>query len=273
MKDFATRHLAAIVLMGLVSTLFAQFLPEEIAQRAFIGDFLSTAEIIKAEEIGEGVTKPIRLTLRKDGREERAAWKNPSGWQYGFWEGWQYEIAAYRMDKLLGLGMIPPTVERDYLGKKGSLQYWAKVETSLLKIVENKIKIPDEFLDRTEKAKYLTRAFDSLIANEDRTQQNMLYTKDWRGILIDHSRSFRKGPEFSDRLLYGQGAKGRPLPFRRLPRSFVDRIKALTFESIRTAVGPYLTDEEIRAVMARKDLVLKEIEEMIRAQGEAKVLY
>ena len=273
MKDSAIRHLTAIVLMGLVSTLFAQFLPEEIAQRISIEDFLSTAEIIKAEDIGEGVTKPFRLTLRKDGREERAAWKNPSGWQYGFWEGWQYEIAAYRMDKLLDLDMIPPTVEREYLGKKGSLQFWTKVETSLLKLMENKIRIPDEFLDRTEKAKYLIRAFDSLIANEDRTQQNLLYTKDWRSILIDHSRSFRKGAEFSDRLLYGQSAKGRPLPFRRLPRAFVDRIKALTFESIRTAVAPYMTEEEIRAVMARKDLVLKEIEEMIRAQGEAKVLY
>ncbi len=273
MKLRTIRRPATIVLVALASAAFAQFRPEEIAQREAIEDFLASAEIVKAEDIPEGVTKPIRLTLRKDGREERAAWKNPSGWQLGFWEGWQYEIAAYRMDKLLGLDMIPPTVEREYLGKKGSLQFWATVETSLLKVAENNIRIPDEFLDRTEKAKYLIRAFDSLIANEDRTQQNMLYTKDWRSILIDHSRSFRKGPEFSNRLLYGQGAKPRPLLFRRLPRAFVDRIKSLTFESVRTAVGPYLSDEEIQAVLARKDLVLKEIEDMIRANGEDKVLY
>jgi hypothetical protein len=267
------RSLAVFALAGLTASALAQFTPDEVAQRAALENFLSTAEIVKAEDVGEGVTKPIRLTLRKDGREERGIWKNPSGLQLGAWEGWQYEIAAYRMDKLLGLNMVPPTVEREYLGKRGSLQFWTTVATSLLKVVENKIPFPPEAMEGLERAKYLTRAFDSLIANEDRTQQNVLYTKDWRTILIDHSRSFRKGPEYTERLLYGRQAKGRPLLFRRLPRAFVECIRSLTFETIRSAVGPYLTDEEINAVLARKALVLKEIDDMIRANGEAQVLY
>jgi len=125
---------------------------EEIAERPSIEEFLATAEIVEAEDIGEGVTKPIRLTLRKDGREERGVWKNPSGMLFGHWDNWKSEIAAYRMDKLLGLNMIPPTVGREYKGKRGSLQFWATVETSLIKIIENKVRIPDEFLDRTERA-------------------------------------------------------------------------------------------------------------------------
>jgi len=273
MKRYIRRTAFPLVLVALATAAVAQFTPEEIAQRAAIEDFLAAAEIIRAEDIGEGVTKPIRLTLRKDGREERGVWKNPSGMMFGHWDNWTSEIAAYRMDKLLGLGMIPPTVEREYRGKRGSLQFWATVETSLLKVIENKVRIPDEFNERVERSKYLTRAFDSLIANEDRTQQNTLYTNDWRCILIDHSRSFLKGPEFSRQLLYGKNAKKRPLLFRRLPREFVDRIRALTVESIRAAVGPYLNDEEIQAVMARKDLVLKEIEERIQDQGEDKVIY
>jgi hypothetical protein len=268
-----SRPLVLAALAALATPAFAQFKPEEIAERPSIEEFLATAEIVEAEDIGEGVTKPIRLTLRKDGREERGVWKNPSGMLFGHWDNWKSEIAAYRMDKLLGLNMIPPTVGREYKGKRGSLQFWATVETSLIKIIENKVRIPDEFLDRTERAKYLTRAFDSLIANEDRTQQNTLYTKDWRCILIDHSRSFLKEPEFRKRLLYGKNASKRPLLFRRLPRAFVDGIKALTAESIRAAVGPYLEDEEIAAVLDRKALVLQEIDEMIRAQGEDKVIY
>ncbi|MBN2206243.1 MAG: hypothetical protein JW742_02460 [Candidatus Aminicenantes bacterium] len=267
-------------LFPLVLTLLAvargastQFTPDEIAERPLIEEFLATADIIGAEDIGEGVTKPIRLTLRKDGRVERGVWKNPSGVLFGHWDNWTSEIAAYRMDKLLGLNMVPPTVAREYKGKRGSLQLWATVETSLMKIIEDKIRIPDEFLERTERAKYLTRAFDSLIANEDRTQQNTLYTKDWRCILIDHSRSFLKGPEYSAQLLYGKNAKKRPLLFRRLPRAFVDRIRALTPEAVRTAVAPYLDEDAIQAVLARKILVLQEIDERIRELGEEQVLY
>jgi hypothetical protein len=60
---------------------------------------------------------------------------------------------------------------------------------------------------------------------------------------------------------------------RMLPRDFVEKIRALDFRSIKNAVGSYLTDEEIRAVLARQKIILKEIDEMIREQGEDKVLY
>jgi hypothetical protein len=62
-------------------------------------------------------------------------------------------------------------------------------------------------------------------------------------------------------------------PFRQLPRSFVEKVKALDFDSIKNAVGPYLTDDEINAVLARKKLLLAEIEEMIEEMGEDMVLY
>jgi len=38
-------------------------------------------------------------------------------------------------------------------------------------------------------------------------------------------------------------------------------------------VGPYLTEKEIDAVIKRKDLLLAEIDLMIKENGEAKVLY
>ena len=119
----------------------------------------------------------------------------------------------------------------------------------------------------------MTRAFDSLIANEDRTQQNIRYTADWRTILIDHSRAFRSKKKFTRQLMYGsKGIKG-DQPIRQLPRDFMNRIKALTYEQIREAVGDYLTDKEIKAVMERKALLLQEIEMMIKKEGEDKFLY
>jgi hypothetical protein len=276
------KHVVIFVSLALAAawprTASAQFRPEEIAMRPAQEEFLRTAEIVRFEEIGEGVTKPFKLYLRKDGVELKAAWKNPSGMQLGFLEGWQYEIAAYRLDKLIGLNMVPPAVEREFQGKPGALVLWAENKYSLLKLIENGIRIPDSAMDHTEKMKWLTRAWDCLIANDDRTQQNLLYTEDWRVIVFDHSRAFRSEGEFATRLMFGRNgikktAQGAPMLFRRLPHWFLDKIKTLTFETIRDAVGPTLTDTEIRAVLTRRDLILREVAQMVKEQGEAAVLY
>ena len=256
----------------------AQFTPDEIAQRSQWEDFLQTAQVVKFEYIGEGVTKPIRVFLKQGDIEHKAAFKYSHGMQQGFWEGWQYEIAAYRMDKLLDLNMIPPAVERELDGKKGAFSFWAESQTSLLKMMEQGLSTPAAARDHTEKMKYLTRAFDSLIANEDRNQQNILFTEDWRTILIDHSRAFRSSQAFTEKLMFGANgiqkhADGSPFLFRQLPRAFVEKVKSLSFESVQGAVGPYLTDEEIRAVLTRKDLLLDEIATMIKEKGEPDVLY
>jgi hypothetical protein len=251
----------------------AQFTTSEIAQRGEWEEFLKTAEIVAHKDIGEGVTKPIRLFLKMGDVEASGAWKNPSGRMHGFLEGWQYEIAAYEMDKLLGLNMIPPTVEREFEGKKGSLQLWVELELSDLDRIEQKVNIPPSKIDNWNEKKYLTRAFDSLIANEDRTQQNIRYTKDWRVILIDHSRSFRSSKKFTKQLMFGKnGIQGAKL-IRYLPREFVEKVKALNFDVIKKAVGPYLKDKEIKSILLRKGLLLAEIEEMIKEKGEDKILY
>ena len=258
--------------------LFGQFKAEDIARRGEMETFLLTAEIVRSEPVGEGVTHPYRLYLKKGDFETTAFWKNPRGMTNGFLEGWQYEIAAYRLDKLIGLNMVPVTIEREFQGKKGDLSLYAEHEYSLLKVMDDKIQIPKEAQERVDRMKYLARAWACLVANDDLTQQNILYTADWRTILIDHSRAFRSTKEYTERLIYGaNGIKkfenGSPILFRQLPRWFVERIRGLTFESIKGAVGDTLTDSEIRSVLVRRGLLIKEIEAMIREQGEAKVLY
>jgi len=270
--------MAGVLFLAAVRPALAQFTTEELQQRPFWEKLLKTAPILRSERIGEGVTNPYALYLKNGDVEQKACWKNPSGIQDGFLEGWQYEIAAYELDKLVGLNMIPPTVERDFEGRPGALSYWATTECSLLQKEERKIEFPKDALPRIDNMKYITRAWDCLVGNEDRTQQNVRYTKDWRTILIDHSRAFRSSREFTDRLMFGKNgikkfADGKPILFRRLPRSFVEKIKALDFRTIRAAAGPYLTDNEIEAVLRRRTLLLAEIDEMIRGSGEDRVLY
>jgi hypothetical protein len=250
-----------------------QFTPQELAQRAELEEFLKTAKIEKVEKIGEGVTKPRRLYLKNEDMEASAVWKNPSGVQGSILEGWDYEIAAYLLDKLMNFGMVPPTVERSFRMSRGSCQLWVTLETSELKRRKEEIPIPEDKKEHVEKMMYLLRAWDSLIANIDRSLQNIRYTPDWRLILIDHSRSFRTKDMYTEKLLYGKnGIKGE-FPFEKLPRKFVNNLKALNRGKIQNAMGKYLTPSEIDCLLKRRDLLLAEINEMIAEKGEDQVLY
>ena len=60
---------------------------------------------------------------------------------------------------------------------------------------------------------------------------------------------------------------------RELPRAFVEKLKSLNFELISDIVGEYLTEKEINAVILRRGLILKVIDERIKELGEDKVLY
>lgn len=259
---------------------YGQFTAQEIAQRAQWEEFLQTADITKYELIGEGVTKPWKLYLKKGGIEKKAAWKNvDQDLGGGARDSWKYEIAAYRLDKLIGLNMVPPYVEREFQGKKGALSLWTESKYSVLEIMEQGIKVPETALKQVDDMKCVTRLWYCLIANDDPTQQNLKYTEDWRTILIDHSCAFRSNKEYTERLVFGINgikktqADGKPFLIRRVPRVLLDKIKALDFVSIKQAVGPYLTGKEIESIIARTKLIQAEIDAMIKESGEGKVLY
>ncbi len=252
-----------------------QFLPDELARREQWEEFIKTAEVIGSRQLTgpEAVTSPWVLTLKKGDVTHRGLWKNPRGRMGGFWEGWTYEIAAYLLDKHLGLGMVPPTVERLFRDERGSCQYWVDDCMSLKEREEKRIKMPPVKVFAWNRATYLQRFFDNLIANEDRHTNQILITPDWRMILIDHSRSFRTSGRFTKSLLYSAKHPEGPKLMSELPRVLVDKVKSLDFPSIKAVVGENLSDNEIRAVLIRRDLILTEIDRLVRANGENKVFY
>jgi hypothetical protein len=265
----------ALLALGVNFRALAQFTPEEVAERAKWEEFLAAAEIVGQEQLsGPGaVTNPWKLTLKQGDITRNALWKNISGRPKGYIDSWKYEVAAYRMDKLIGLNMVPPTIEKRFHEERGSCQLWIDAWMTLKKIKEQKIKTPSIKIFYWNRALYLQRAFDNLIGNEDRHQANYLFMPDWRLILIDHSRSFRTSKKFTKELIYTEKHPEGPMLMSELPRALVEKIKALTFESIKNAVGEYLTDEEINAVLTRRDLILQEIDRLIKKNGEENVLY
>ncbi|MGB5813589.1 MAG: hypothetical protein WBH75_01905 [Thermoanaerobaculia bacterium] len=249
---------------------WAQFTEEELAQRPTIETFLVNAEIVDSKQLGqaEGVTRPYKLTLREGSIQHDALWKNPSGRMGGFIEGWKYEIAAYNLDKFLGLNMVPPTAERRFHGNLGSINFWVDVWIDGRKKQEEKIAVPGPKLVNWNRMTYLQRAFDNLIGNEDRHLGNVLITEDWRMYLIDHSRSFRTTKAYTNKLQFDKKK-----PMKRLPRAFVEKIKGLDEATLRSVVGDTLTDKEIEAVMARQQLMLAEFDRLLSEEGEDAFLY
>ncbi len=131
--------LTGIVFLGLTA-LGSQFTPEEAAQQAQWEVFLEQADIVGQKQIvgSEAVTSPWKLTLKKGDIEHFALWKGIEVRVGRLTDSWKWEVAAYRLDKLLGLNMVPATIERRFQGNRGSLQIWADVKMSLKEKEEKK---------------------------------------------------------------------------------------------------------------------------------------
>jgi len=266
-----------VAALGIGSGLRAQLAPAVVADYDKWEDFLRTAKVTGQEQLTGtlAVTNPWVLSLEKDGVKHKALWKDVFGANVkGFKETWKGEIAAYRLSRALGLNMVPPTVEREFQGNRGSCQMWIEPWNTLESILKKKINPPGIKAMYFTRELCLQRAFDNLIYNIDRHQRNYIIEEDWRMILIDHSRSFATSKKARTVLIYDEKNKENPkFIMETLPRPFFEALKALTPESVRTIVGDYLTDDEIAATMARRDLIVAWIDKRIAALGEDKVLY
>jgi len=276
MKNAFSVFLLSVLILGFSLQASAQLTKEEVAELEKWEEFLQTAEIVGSEQPfsdREAVTKPWKLTLEKDGITKHAIWKDCEGRLRGFVENWRWEIAAYRLDKYLGINMVPPTVEVRFKGNRGSCQLWVDSMMSLKEKYEKDIKTPSYKVFPWNRALYIQRLLDNLIANEDRHQNQYLITEDWRMILIDHSRTFRTSKKFTEKLIYDEKYKEGPRLMKEIPRELYDKLKNLNQEAVKGVVGEYLTDDEIEAVLKRRDLIIAWLDKQIKKEGEDKVLY
>ena len=148
--------------------------------------FLTNAEIVSVKDVGSGVNQPKRITLRQGAREIDALWKpiqrGPKEWA---WESFEAEVAAYQLDRILGLHMVPPTVVRSIQGQEGSLQLWV---TGVKFFRDTSAGAPQT--EEWDQQLARCRLFDNLIANGDRSSTNILVDEEWNLVLIDHSQAF-----------------------------------------------------------------------------------
>jgi hypothetical protein len=240
-----------------------------------IESFLKSAEVESIKKIPVGVTRPkkvllIRETLRLNAAfkfidEEKQMVRDPTttgrGKLYLKWrDSYIYDIAAYQVDRLMGLNRVPPIVRRKIKGLNGSLQIW--VEGTITEFNRGKEAIDPPEIARFNQQRSTMTIFDNLVANRDSNLGNTLIDGNWRLWFIDCSRCFGTSTD----LLY-------PDAVTHCDRQMWDALRKLDRNAADEALSPYLSRLEIDVLFKRRDKLVDLLQARIDEWGEELVLF
>jgi hypothetical protein len=221
---------------------------------ADVEEFLRTAKVEKVADIPIGVTRPRRAYLAPGGMAASFAWKVlPPGTHDGYFESYKSEIAAYQLDQILGLNMVPVVVERRVNGDTGAAVLWLVGVRSW----ETVLPLPKPASWNHQVARM--KMFDDLIGNSDRNKGNLLVDDDWHLFLIDHSRAFAADTRL-------------PQELQSIDRRLWDNMLKLDAASLRQSLGQWLDGRQIQMLLRRRDAMKKKID-ALAAKGGASVFF
>ncbi|HTY64567.1 MAG TPA: hypothetical protein VMG30_20130 [Acidobacteriota bacterium] len=245
--------------------------PEQTFTEEEMQQFLLTAKVTAFKQSSKGITHPYRLTL-SDGRvthdgsfqsvddRRNSVILDDGSMQINFRDSYHFNIAAYEIAKLVGLGrMMPVTVERKWEGKTGSLTWWLKVKMDEKERRDKKIHPPDP--EAWNRQMYRKRIFANLVGDTDPNLTNVLIDENWVIYMIDFSRAFRQTDDVD------------PTDLIRCDRQLLEKMRNLKEDDVKRTVGNHLTKPEINAVMKRRDKIVAYFEQMIKQKGESEALY
>jgi hypothetical protein len=226
---------------------------------AEIEQFLLKGDVIRTKSVKKGTTGTTRVTMTvgaftHDGQiqtidDSKREFRTDRGVEFNFRDSWMFNVAAYKIDRLIGLNLVPPSVARTYKGRRGAFTWWIDdIKMDEADRFKEKLTPPD--LDKWNQQMQLVRLFDQLIANVDRNLTNLLIGNDWNVWAIDHTRAFRTHTNLKT-----------PGNIGRCDRQVFAKLKQLDKTSIKEAVGEQLQTYEIDALLKRRDLIVAIIEQ------------
>lgn len=217
--------------------------------------FLRDAKVVKTKSIGKGVTGTLRATMT-DGtlthdaqiqqiEEKKTQFEAAGAAEFNFEDSWRFNVAAYRVDRLIGLQMVPVTVSRKWKSAPAAFTWWIDdVMMDEGKRLKDKTQPPDSGLWNEQMQ--MVRVFDQLIYNVDRNMGNLLIGKTWRVWAIDHTRAFRT-----------QNTLKTPANVTRCDRQVVERLKQLNKDGLKKSIGEFVTEYQINGLLARRDKIVE----------------
>jgi len=159
-----------------------------------------------------------------------------------------YDVAAYKLDRMLDWQLVPTAVIAEVEGDEGALSDW--VENAINERDRLEKELPFNGYCKQYEQYRMRFVFDILIYNDDRNLTNILWTKkDFMMQFIDHSLAFRT-------------TEKRPKQYKKVPLQVSDllrgRLQALNKTDLDQQLSPYLHPRQIEAILVRRDLILKE---------------
>jgi hypothetical protein len=236
--------------------------------------FLTDAEVVGAPESFDeaAITGPVRVNLSDGSRTFRAVFKHEETRypEFRFSDGreveqardsYRHEIAAYQLNRMLGLDIVPPCVERKIDSKMGSLCFW--VEGSMTEAERR-----EQGLQPSDYAMYKGQLreielFQQFIADLDYSDlRNLVVDENLRIHKVDSSMAFDPDPD----LLTG-------LYSSRLSRRLIRALEALDKKEMNEMLKPWLHKDQLGDLWERRKRILKRAKQLIADYGEERTLY
>src|SRR6266478_1003071 len=238
-------------------------------------DFLQHAKVIASQPEKKGKSNASHLTL-SDGKvtydasfepidEKKAQGPGPGGGiEVNFRDYWGYDIAGYRIAQLLGMDdMVPAYTERKLNGTTGAISWRVSdVQFDEADRHSRKIDVPGSVLDGWNKQMYKLRVLTQLFYDVDDNLTNVLIKKDWKIWRIDFTRAFRLQHNLKN-----------PKDLVQCDREVLAKLRQLSYDQVLDATKPYLTKNEVKALIARRDQMVAHFDELVAQKGESEVLY
>jgi hypothetical protein len=224
--------------------------------------FLRTAPVITvSKQEGSGRANAWKVFLDNGQTASKAFFKYVDRRRpRPFPSSYRYELAAYALDKLLGTGLMPPTVERAIDGMPGSLQTFC--EGVITEAVRKRRAIAPSDVTMLQQTFATIAILENLTYCPRDENDILIRTSDWKVWRIDYSEAFE--PEAAlipDSIV------------THCPRAVFGKLREVPDSEYRAKLGDCLNDEEIEALLARKRLIVDKLEALIKDKGEAAVLF
>lgn len=219
-------------------------------ERADIEEFLSLAPVATIVRAGQlGRTEPWTVVLTDGLDVRRAFFKYVDRRRPGVLaDSYRYEIAAYIVSRALGLDVVPPVVEREVDGVRGSLQVLLEGAVSESARRARAMEPPDP--EGFERAMATVKAFAILVADDcENPRDTLIDPTSWSVHRVDFSEAFGPSPEVpQDCLPPG------------VPAGFLERLRGWDEAKLAERLSPYLIADEIEALFLRKTILIKLLE-------------